>query len=101
MIDWAQCPHVESTPEKMAGAWVFKGTRLPISALFENLAAGASVRDFIKWFPGVDQEDVIAVLKFLVDHSRRPADLEAPMPQCEDNFRPLRPCTAQALSTVS
>ena len=43
-IDWRQCPHVERDPEIMSGAWCFEGTRLPVSALFSNLAAGLSIR---------------------------------------------------------
>ena len=37
MLDWNTCPAVERTPERVSGAWVFKGTRVPVRALFENL----------------------------------------------------------------
>ena len=47
MTDWNKCPAVESLPGKVSGAWVFKDTRLPVSALFGNLAEGATVHDFI------------------------------------------------------
>jgi uncharacterized protein (DUF433 family) len=47
----------------LSGAWVFKGTRVPVRALFENLEAGATVDDFLKWFPGVNHDQVIAVLE--------------------------------------
>ena len=50
----------------MSGAWVFTGTRLPVSALFGNLVEGATVRDFIEWFGGVDEAQVRAVLEFVV-----------------------------------
>ena len=40
-LDWSQCPAVESIPGKASGAWVLKGTRMPVSAIFENLEAGA------------------------------------------------------------
>ena len=50
MTDWNKCSAVESVPGKVSGAWVFKGTRLPVSALFGNLAEGATVHDFIEWF---------------------------------------------------
>src|SRR5713226_9356392 len=42
-LDWSQCPAVESVPGKMSGAWVLKGTRMPVSAIFENLEAGARI----------------------------------------------------------
>ena len=47
MIDWGKCPAVESVPGKVSGNWVFKGTRLPVYAHFENLAGGATIYDFI------------------------------------------------------
>ena len=62
MLDWKNCPAVERVPGRVSGAWVFKGTRLPVRALFENLEEGASVDDFLKWFPGVTREQVVAVL---------------------------------------
>jgi uncharacterized protein (DUF433 family) len=64
MIDWSQCPAVERTPDKVSGAWVFKGTRVPVRALFENVEDGARVEDFLEWFPGVAREQVIAVLRY-------------------------------------
>ena len=63
MFDWSSCPAVERSPEKVSGAWVFQGTRIPVSALFENLESGARVDDFIEWFPGVTKEQVEAVLE--------------------------------------
>ena len=63
MIDWAQCSAVERTPAKGSGAWVFKNTRVPVRALFENLEDGARVEDFLEWFPGVTREQVTAVLR--------------------------------------
>jgi len=64
MLDWAQCPAVERVPGKVSGAWVFKGTRVPVQTLFENLEGGATVDQFLEWFPGVTREQVLAVLKF-------------------------------------
>lgn len=52
MLDWSNCIAVERSQERVSGAWVFKGTRLPVKALFENLEEGASVDDFLEWFPG-------------------------------------------------
>ena len=53
---------MERTPERVSGAWVFKGTRVPVKALFENIEEGASVDNFVEWFPGVTREQVLAVL---------------------------------------
>lgn len=63
MLDWNQCSAVERGPGKVSGALVFKGTRVPVRALFENLERGASVNDFLKWFPGVTHEQAVAVLE--------------------------------------
>jgi uncharacterized protein (DUF433 family) len=63
MLDWNECPAVERAPGKVSGAWLFKGTRVPVTALFENLEDGATVDDFLKWFPGVTREQVEAVLE--------------------------------------
>jgi uncharacterized protein (DUF433 family) len=64
MLDWNQCQVVERVPGKVSGAWVFKGTRIPVKALFENLEDGATLDDFLEWFPGVSREQVLAVLEF-------------------------------------
>jgi len=53
MLDWTQCSSVERTPGKVSGTWLFKGTRVPVKALFENLESGASLDEFLNWFPGV------------------------------------------------
>lgn len=62
MSDWEQCSAVERDPNKFSGAWVFRGTRVPVSALFENLKDGVTVEQFLEWFPGVDGHAVEAVL---------------------------------------
>ena len=62
MLDWSTCPAVERSPDKVSGAWLFKGTRVPVEALFENLASGASISEFLEWFPGVTRQQVEAVL---------------------------------------
>lgn len=64
MLDWSQCGAVERSRDKMSGAWVFKGTRVPVSAFFENLEDGATLNDFLDWFPGVGRDQVAAVLEF-------------------------------------
>jgi len=63
MIDWSQCPAVERNPAKVSGAWLFKGTRVPVKALFENIEGGATVDEFLEWFPGVERSQVEAVLE--------------------------------------
>ena len=62
MLDWSICPAVERIPDKVSGAWIFVGTRVPVQALFANLEDGARVDDFLEWFPGVTREQVEAVL---------------------------------------
>lgn len=67
MIDWSSCPAVERDPDRVSGVWVFRGTRVPVAALFENLEDDASVHQFVEWFPGVTLEQARAVL----DHAAR------------------------------
>jgi len=64
MLDWNQCSAVECVPGKVSGAWLFKGTRVPVAALFENLEDGATADNFLEWFPGVTREQVGAVLNY-------------------------------------
>jgi uncharacterized protein (DUF433 family) len=64
MLDWSNCAAVERVPGKVSGAWLFKGTRVPVAALFENLEGGATVDDFLEWFQGVRREQVESVLKY-------------------------------------
>ena len=54
---------LERSPEKVSGEWLFKGTRVPVRALFENLEGGATINDFLEWFPGVTREQVELVLR--------------------------------------
>ena len=63
MIDWSQCAAVERTAGKVSGAGVFKDTRVPVKALFENLEDGARVHDFLEWYPGVTRQQAEAVLR--------------------------------------
>ena len=63
MLEWTQCAAVERVPGKVSGAWVFKSTRVPVRALFANLEDGATVNEFLTWFPGVTREEVEAVLE--------------------------------------
>ena len=60
--NWEQLEAVETHRDKVSGAWVFRGTRVPVAALFENLRDGATVDQFLEWFPGVNRLDVESVL---------------------------------------
>jgi uncharacterized protein (DUF433 family) len=62
-LDWSQCPEVESVPGKLSGAWVFRGTRMPVQTVFENLEAGMSVNEITEVFD-VTPEEVKAVIHF-------------------------------------
>jgi len=70
MTDWSSCPAVERDPEKVSGSWVFRDTRVPVAALFENLEGGATVADFLSWFPGVTKAQVEAVLEHTIQSLR-------------------------------
>ena len=63
MIDWSTCPAVERDPDRVSGAWVFRGTRVPLLALFENLEDGVPISQFVDWFPGVTLDQVRSVLE--------------------------------------
>ena len=65
-LDWSQCQEVESVPGKVGGAWVFRGTRIPVAAAFENLEDGLTVNEIVEMFDGLKQEQVKAVLDFAV-----------------------------------
>jgi len=67
MLDWSSCTVVERTPGKVSGAWVFRGTRVPVTALFENLEDGARIDEFLAWFPGVSRQQAESVL----EHAQR------------------------------
>jgi len=62
VLDWSTCPVLERHPERVHGVWTFRGTRVPVSALFVNLESGATVEEFLEWFPGVTREHVNGVL---------------------------------------
>lgn len=66
MASWETCAAVERHPDKLSGVWVFRGTRVPVSSLFENLKDGASIEQFLEWFPGVEDWKVETVLDYEV-----------------------------------
>ena len=63
MIEWTTCAAVQRDPDRVSGAWVFRGTRVPVTALFENLEDGAQISEFLEWFPGVTLEQARTVLE--------------------------------------
>ena len=76
-LDWSQCPAVESVPGRRSGAWVFKDTRMPVAAVFENLEAGSDVEEIVEQFH-VTREQVQAVLEFAARSLDAPAPVGAP-----------------------
>ena len=72
VLDWSQCPAVESIPGKVSGAWVFRNTRMPVSVVFDTLEAGATIDEIVEWFD-VTPEQVKAVIEFAA------RSLEAPV----------------------
>ncbi len=72
MDTWEDCEAVEWNPDKVSGAWVFRGTRVPVAALFENLRDGATIQEFLSWFPGVTRSQVEAVLEAEATFARSP-----------------------------
>jgi len=81
-LDWSQCPAVESIPGKRSGAWVFRDTRTPVSVVFDNLEAGATVGEVMDWFH-VTRERVTAVLEFAARSLDAPPVVEAPAPMAD------------------
>ena len=67
MKSWITCEGVEQDPQKVSGTLVFTGTRVPVRALFENLEDGATVDEFMEWFPGVTRQQIEAILEFASD----------------------------------
>jgi uncharacterized protein (DUF433 family) len=72
-LDWSKCPAVESVPDKMSGAWVFRGTRMPVQTVFENLEAGLSVEKITEVFD-VTPEEVRSVLHFAAESLAKSAE---------------------------
>jgi len=71
-LDWSQCPAVESVPGRVSGAWVFRGTRIPVAIVFDNLQAGMNLDEIMDQFD-VTREQLAAVLHFAA------RSLEAPL----------------------
>lgn len=73
MRQWETIEAIERDKNKISGAWVFRGTRVPVSALFENLRDGATVEEFLEWFPGVERSQVEAVLDHEIEMLASPS----------------------------
>ena len=67
MLDWSSCSAVERDPQRVSGGWVFRGTRVPVSTLFENLEDGIEITEFVDLFRGVTLDQVRKVL----DHAAK------------------------------
>lgn len=72
MLNWSQCPAVESVADRLSGAWVLRDTRVPVTTVFENLEAGATIDEIAEWFD-VPREQLVAVLDFAAQSVRTPA----------------------------
>ncbi len=76
-LGWSQCPAVERIPGKVSGAWLFRDTRMPVSIVFENLEAGATIEEIMEWFD-VTREQVVTVLEFAARSLDAPSSLQQP-----------------------
>ena len=66
-MNWSKCQEVARIPGKVGGAWLFRGTRVAVRALFENLEDGATIDEFLEWFPGVRRAQVESVMHFATE----------------------------------
>ena len=76
-LDWSQCSAVESIPDKVSGAWVFRGTRLPVATVIENLE-DLTIEEVMEQFD-VTREQIVAVLDFVAQSLKdsRPSEPSA------------------------
>jgi uncharacterized protein (DUF433 family) len=63
-LDWSQCSAVESVAGKVSGAWVFRNTRMPVAAVFENLEDGVTIDELVDVYAGLTRDQVKAVVDF-------------------------------------
>ena len=82
-LDWSQCSAVESVPGRLGGSWVFRDTRMPVSAVFENIEAGASIEEIIEQFD-ITREQILAVLEFAAWSLDAPPSTHSPTAQTVD-----------------
>jgi len=76
-LDWSQCPAVESVPGKVSGAWVFRNSRMPVAAVFENLEDGVTIDELVTLYAGLTRDQVKAVLDFAARSLGAPAPTDA------------------------
>ncbi len=69
MIDLSKCPELEQIPGKVSGAWLFRGTRLPLWVVLDNLRVGASLDEISDWFE-IDRPRIESVLGFLAAETK-------------------------------
>src|SRR3954462_2789402 len=93
-LDWSQCPAVESVPGKVSGAWVFKGTRLPVATVIENLE-DLSIDEVIEQFD-VTREQVMAVLDLVAESLRTNAIPSSALPLGPRHAKRTGPCVVRA-----
>jgi uncharacterized protein (DUF433 family) len=72
-LDWSKCRAVESVPGKVSGAWVFRGTRIPVAAVFENLEDGLTIDQVAALYDGLTREQIKAVLEFAAQSLEAPS----------------------------
>jgi uncharacterized protein (DUF433 family) len=72
-MDWSRCSAVDRNAAKLGGTWCFRGTRVPVAALFEHLDQGSTIDEFLEWFPSVSPEQVHEVLCFAKSSLEQPA----------------------------
>ena len=73
-LDWSQCSAVERVPGKVSGAWIFRGTRMPVATVFENLEAGAGIEEIMEWFD-LTRDQIMEVLAFAARSLAAPSDV--------------------------
>ena len=88
MLDWSKCPALERIPGKVSGAWVFRGTRVPVSAILKNLKH-RTLDQLVEDYPSVEREEIEAVLDF-VAHSADPVFMGEPAPAMVIHAHPPR-----------
>jgi uncharacterized protein (DUF433 family) len=72
-MDWSLCNAIDRNPGELGGQWCFRGTRLPVAALFEHLDQDSTIDEFVEWFPSVSREQVHQVLAFAKRSLEQPA----------------------------
>jgi len=88
MLDWSQCKVIESSPGKVSGAWVFQGTRVPVSAILNNLKH-LTLDQLVEEFASVPSASIEELLNFLA-RSADPVFTEEQAQSLEFHAHPAR-----------